>query len=188
MTVTTPSPPSLAAAAAAREPSPHGTIIVEGEKGTLLFRRRLPHAIETVWAALTEPAQRAVWFGATEIDAREGGTISMVPDDPPVPRELKRMTGRIISWDPPRVFEHTWQQSIVEEGSVRYELVPDGPDATILTFTHRGLSLRNASGFIPGTHAYLDRLEAHLSAADIPGWQERFNEVAPSYGGAWMQG
>jgi uncharacterized protein YndB with AHSA1/START domain len=159
-----------------------GTIIAEGDSATLHFRRRLPFSVEAVWAALTEPAQRAAWFGPTQIEPRQGGTIEMIPDDPPVPPEFKRLTGRILIWDPPCVLEHEWKQAIVEEGSVRYALTADGPDATILTFTHRGLSPRNAQGFIPGTHAYLDRLEAHLAGAPIPPWQERYNAVADTYG------
>ena len=34
---------------------------------------------------------------------------------------------------------------------------------TLLRFTHRGLGVRNAGGFRGGTHAFLDRLEAHLA-------------------------
>jgi hypothetical protein len=102
------------------------------------------------------------------------------------------MTGRILAWNPPppstdtgtgtrsAVFEHEWRQRIVDDGVVRYELTEDGDD-TILVFTHRGLALSNAQGFIPGTHAFLDRLEAHLAGTDIPNWSMRYAEVAPAY-------
>ena len=63
---------------------------------------------------------------------------------------------------------------------VRYELESDG-DATLLTFTHTGLSERNALGFVPGTHAFLDRLQAHLDGEEPPNWSERYAEVAPAY-------
>ncbi len=43
------------------------------------------------------------------------------------------------------------------------------------------LSVTNARGFIPGTHAFFDRLEAHLAGGDLPDWSERYAEVAPSY-------
>lgn len=162
-------------------PDAMGTLTVDGEQATLTFRRRLAHPIEAVWAALTDPAQRAAWFGATELDGRVGGTIEMDPDDPPVPPQVKHLSGRILVWDPPRVLEHEWRQAIVEPGVVRYELTADG-EATILTFTHRGLSPRNARGFIPGTHAYLDRLTAHLAGAPIPPWSARYAELNPAYG------
>lgn len=155
-----------------------GTLTTDGDHAVMTFVRRLPFPIETVWAAIAEPDQRAAWFGETTI---ENGTIEMMPADPPAPPEHKRMTGRILRWDPPRLLEHEWHQGIVEQGVVRYELVSDG-DETVLTFTHSGLSTRNAQGFIPGTHAFLDRLEAHIGHAALPAWSERYAQVAPEYG------
>ncbi len=157
-----------------------GTIKIEGESATFTFVRRLAHPIEAVWAAITEPARRAVWFGATTLDGRPGGLIETDPDDPPVPPAVKHMSGRILVWDPPHVLEHEWNQAIVESSVVRYELAADG-EATILTFTHRGLSMRNAQGFIPGTHAYLDRLGAFLDGVALPAWGQRYGEVQGRY-------
>lgn len=161
-------------------PTPKGTITIDGDYATLTFVRRLPYPIEAVWAALTEPEQRAAWFGPSRIDGRVGGMLETDPQGPPTPPELKRMTGRILVWDPPHVLEHECQQAIVGNGVLRYELSADG-DGTILTFTHRGLTVPNARGYIPGTHAYLDRLEAHLGGSKLPDWSERYAEVQPAY-------
>jgi uncharacterized protein YndB with AHSA1/START domain len=158
----------------------YGQLEIDGDQATITFRRHLPHPVATVWAALTDPAERAAWFGETTIDGRTGGTIEMVATDPPAAEEAKRMTGRILVWDPPHVLEHEWRQRIVEDGVVRYELVEDD-GGTLLTFTHRGLSVRNAKGFIPGTHAFLDRLDAHLGDTPLPDWSERYAEAAPRY-------
>ncbi len=157
----------------------HGRISVDGDRAVLTFERRLPFPVAVVWAAITDPHQRREWFGETMIDGREGGLIDMVADGPPLPPEQKRMTGRILVWDPPHVFEHEWKQPIVEDGTVRYELVPDG-DATLLRFSHRGLGPRNAGGFRGGTHAFLDRLEAHLAGQALPDWTTRRLEVMRS--------
>jgi uncharacterized protein YndB with AHSA1/START domain len=54
-----------------------GTITVNGEEATVTFERHLPHPVEKVWAAITEPEKRAVWFGPTTIDPREDGTVSI---------------------------------------------------------------------------------------------------------------
>lgn len=75
---------------------------------------------------------------------------------------------------------HEWRQRIVEDSVVRYELTADG-DATLLTFTHTGLSERNALGFAPGTHAFLDRLRAHLDAGSLPNWGERYAPAYPAW-------
>jgi uncharacterized protein YndB with AHSA1/START domain len=157
-----------------------GTVTIDGEHTTITFVRRLPYPIETVWAAITDPDQRAAWFGVTTLDGRAGGTIDMMPSDPPAAPESKRMTGRILVWDPPHVLEHEWRQDIVEDGVVRYELTEDGDD-TVLTFVHRGLGVRNARGFLPGWHAFLDLLAAHLADATLPNWGERYEAVAPAY-------
>jgi Activator of Hsp90 ATPase homolog 1-like protein len=104
----------------------------------------------------------------------------MVAEGPPVSREQRTIIGRILVWDPPRVLEHEWNQPLVEKGVVRYELVPEG-DATILTFTHQGLSVPSAKGYISGTHAFLDRLTAHLDETDLPDWRQRYAEVQQTF-------
>lgn len=158
-----------------------GILSIEGDRATMTFVRHLPYPVDAVWAAITDPALRADWFGETTIEPRVGGEIEMMPTDPPAPPRLKRMTGRILVWDPPKVFEHEWRQGIVEPGgTVRYELAEEG-DGTVLTFTHRGLGVRTAKGFMPGTHAFMDRLRAHLAGEPIPDWQRRYDEVAPGY-------
>jgi uncharacterized protein YndB with AHSA1/START domain len=169
----------------------NGTVDINGDQATMTFRRRLPHSIDVVWAAITDPLQRRAWFGETTIEPRAGGAIEMMPDSPPAPPEAKHMSGRILVWDPPRplvesdaprsaVFEHEWRQRIVEESVVRYQLTEDG-DSTILTFSHRGMSIGNAQGFMPGEHAFIDRLEACLDEVEIPDWGQRYAAVAPVY-------
>ncbi|WP_422747316.1 SRPBCC family protein [Mycobacterium sp. WMMD1722] len=154
-----------------------GILTVDGDRAVLTFERRLPFPVEVVWAAITDPAERGMWFGATTIEPRAGGTIDMVATGPPLPDDVKRMTGRILVWNPPHVFEHEWRQPIVEDGVVRYELRPDDGGGTLLRFTHRGLGVRNASGFLGGTHAFLDRLDAHLAGRRLPDWLARKQEV-----------
>ncbi|MEY2603432.1 MAG: hypothetical protein QOH31_1206 [Verrucomicrobiota bacterium] len=116
------------------------------------------------------------------IDRRVGGTTETIAEGPPVPSEQRTVRGRILVWDPPHVFEHEWNQLLVEKSVVRYELVAEG-DATILTFTHCGLSLSNAKGYVPGTNAILDRLDAHLNGIDLPDWKQRYAEVQQAYYG-----
>ncbi|PXY22555.1 SRPBCC family protein [Prauserella muralis] len=157
-----------------------GELTIDGEQAVLTFVRRLPYPVEAVWAAIADPRHRAAWFGETTLDGRAGGTIDMVPKEPPTPDADKRMTGRILVWEPPHVLEHEWRQALVGDSVVRYELSRDG-DGTLLRFTHRGLRVSRARGFLPGTHAYLDRLAAHLAGAELPGWVARYRALAPGY-------
>jgi uncharacterized protein YndB with AHSA1/START domain len=159
-----------------------GRLVVDGDHAVLVFERRLPFAVEAVWAAITDPKHRDRWMGRTTIDPRAGGSVETVASGPPLPPDRKRMTGRILVWEPPHVFEHEWNQAIVEPGVVRYELQQDGA-GTLLRFTHRGLSVPNATGFRSGTHAFLDRLGALLAGEPLPNWAQRVTEitgVAPS--------
>jgi uncharacterized protein YndB with AHSA1/START domain len=71
----------------------NGFISVEGDSATLTFKRRLKHPIEVVWSAITDPKQRADWFGPTVIDGRPRGTIEMVAEGPPAPREQRLIKG-----------------------------------------------------------------------------------------------
>jgi uncharacterized protein YndB with AHSA1/START domain len=159
---------------------PNGFIAVEGDRATLTFKRRLQHPVETVWAAITDPEQRAEWFGITIIDRRVGGMVETIVEGPPLPSDQRTVRGRILVWDPPHIFEHEWNQTIVEKSVVRYELEAVG-DATIMTFTHRGLSIPNAKGYVSGTHAFLDRLDAHLNGLDLPEWRQLYAEVQRAY-------
>src|SRR5262245_27379228 len=62
-----------------RSPSArNGTVMIEGDYATITLVRRMPHPIAAVWAAITDPEHRAVWFGALSIDPRQGGMIGMV--------------------------------------------------------------------------------------------------------------
>jgi len=150
-------------------------------EGTILFERRLPYPIEAVWRALTDPEERALWFGRTTLEARQGGAISMIADGPPMPEEGRAMRGEVLVWDPPHVFEHTWKQALIGDTVVRHELRVES-DVTVLKLEHRGLRPRDAQGYIPGQHAYLDRLEAALGHQAVPAWQARYGEVAGLYG------
>lgn len=160
-----------------------GRLTIDGDRAALTFERWLPHPVENVWAAITDAEERAQWLGQSTIDGRVGGHIEMVPSDPPIPAAAKKMTGRITVWDPPHVFEHEWNQRVLHDTGaptvVRYELRPDG-DGTRLTFSHRGFDVRDAGGFRPGTHAYLDRLAAYLAGDPPPDWSVRYRQVAES--------
>ncbi|MCI4324735.1 MAG: SRPBCC family protein [Thermoplasmata archaeon] len=163
-----------------------GTVVGRGDHATLEFRRHLPYPPEVVWKALTDPPELAIWYLAQgTIDGRVGGTIELVAG----PSRL-RVTGRILAWEPPRLFEHEWKVAPRselpggEDATIRWELHPEGT-GTRLELTHRNLRRPTALGFAPGTHAFLDRLAAHLAGVPLPNWQQRYTQVAPQYPPAW---
>ena len=173
---------------AAKTVTPAGEVIVEGELATLRFQRLLRHPPEAVWDALTDPEQLKKWFMTTAtIDPRAGGSVDMVSGT-----ARFHWKGRILAWDPPRVYEYEWKVDPRaelprgEDTVVRWELEPRN-GGTLLTLTHRNLTRATALGFAPGTHAFIDRLDAQLAGDKLPDWMGRYQEVKHAYP-AWTPG
>jgi uncharacterized protein YndB with AHSA1/START domain len=169
------------------EYGPSGAVVTDGDRATLVFRRILPSPPEVVWKALTDPEELSGWYMTKAvIEGRLNGTIDFLAG----PSRL-HVTGRVLTWDPPRVFEHEWKVAprpelpTGEDALIRWELRPEG-EGTLLHLEHRRLGRQTAIGFAPGTHAFMDRLEAHLRNAPLPNWQERYQQVAPSYPPSWV--
>ena len=167
---------------AASSMTPPGTIEPAGDRASLIFRRILPHPPEKVWRALTEPGELEKWFmTSAQVEPHVGGRVELVGG----PAQF-RWTGSVLTWEPCRVFEYEWilaPRPEVPQGEntvVRWELeAVDG--GTLLTLFHRNLTRPTALGFAPGTHAYLDRLEALLAGTILPNWTVRYGEVAGAY-------
>ena len=164
-------------------PAAHvGRIVADGEFATLEFHRRFPQPPSEVWTALTDPEALRQWFLPVErFEPRTGGAVEFLAG----PSQMQ-ITGRILTWDPPRVLEHEWkiaarpQMPFGENAVIRWELRPDG-DGTVLHLTHARVSRRTARGIAPGIHANLDLLAAHLDRRPLPDVRERYTQVAPLY-------
>lgn len=103
----------------------------------------IPAAIETVWAALTEPAQVARWFGTrADIDLRPGGRLHLGWDSG------DKADGEVEVVEPPHRFVFRWRpfenvRDIPVDPNastlVAFEL-EQHPDGTRLTLTETGFA------------------------------------------------
>src|SRR2546422_11334660 len=159
-----------------------GTLTFDGDYATLTFERRIGHPVEVVWEALTEPEHLARWYMTKAvIDGRTGGSIDFRIG----PAQL-HVTGRILVWEPPHVFEYEWKvkpwgrMPKGEDAIVRWELRPEGEE-TVLTLTHRNLTRRSALGAAPATHVVLERLVAQLAGQPFEDFRERVAQVQRQY-------
>jgi len=160
-----------------------GVLSDDGEYATLTFRRVYRHAARHVWDAIATPEGLRQWLMCTHaaIEGRVGGQIDLVSGPPGY-----RSSGKILAWEPPRLLEYEWNVAPVpempggERATFRYEVTPDG-DSTHLLVTYRRITKQTAAGFLPGLHAFLDRLEAQLDARPLPDWLQRFAEVKVEY-------
>ena len=158
-----------------------GSLHVDREKATIVFRRRLSHPPEVVWRAITDPEELSRWhLTDASVDGRVGGLVRLTRAS-----QHFEVTGKVLTWDPPRVFEHEWKvapgphSAAGEDAIIRWELRPEG-EGTVLTLSHRELTRRFASVYIAGTHAFLDRLEAQLDGRRPPD-MGRAAEVRAAY-------
>ena len=159
-----------------------GRVDVQGEYATLVFERRFSHPPEAVWESITDPEQIAKWYMTkATIDGRVGGEIDFKAGI-----SQFHVTGKILEWDPLRLFEHEWiveprrELPKAEHAVIRWELIREG-NGTVLKLTHRNLTRETSLGFAPGTHAFLDRLEAQLDNVALPDWVKRVQEMRSSY-------
>ena len=165
-----------------KQATPVGTVTIDGEYATIRFSRRMGHPPEDVWSAITDPEQLQSWYMTRAIIV--GGKDGSI-DFRSGPAQ-HHVTGRILSWDPPYLFEHEWNVDPSpglpsgEESVVRWELQRDG-HGTLITLTHRRLSRRTAAGFAPGIHAFLDCLETHLDGEPMPDWRSRVQGLRKYY-------
>ncbi|MET8998881.1 SRPBCC family protein [Amycolatopsis sp. NPDC004169] len=97
----------------------------DGERPVLRLERRLKHAPEKVWHAITDPAELEHWFPAkVDVELRAGGAIRFT-----FPGEDSATTGRVLTADPPREFAFVWN-----DDTLRWLISPDG-DGSLLEFT-----------------------------------------------------
>jgi uncharacterized protein YndB with AHSA1/START domain len=171
-----------------QDESRKGKLTIEGDHATIVFTRFFQHPPERVWEAITNPEDLKHWLmcSSAKIEGRVGGSVEMISG----PAQF-HVQGKVLAWDPPRVYEHEWKVAPVQEmpngedAVFRYELTPQG-EHTLLTVTYRRLTANTARGFAPGTHVLLDRLEAQLDQQPLPAWMPRFTDLMSLYP-AWQK-
>ena len=151
-----------------------GTFQRQGDRVDLRYERRYPHPIETIWAALTEPERLNDWLGRARVEPHVGGRYELFID------RLRPMTGRILTWEPPRLLEFSWDTGDAPASMVRCELAPDG-DGTRLLLLHKGAGYVWIGLVLPGWHACLERLEGLLSGQVQPSSMTRWRELQSIY-------
>jgi uncharacterized protein YndB with AHSA1/START domain len=128
-----------------------GTLETIDGRPALRFERRLPHSVERVWRAVSEPAELERWFpAAAEWTPAAGETF-----------EAGGMTGEVTEVDAPHRLAWTFNAE-------RYSFeLSDHDGGCLLVFTHvfddRALAAQTATGW----ETYLARLEPHLAGGSL---------------------
>jgi uncharacterized protein YndB with AHSA1/START domain len=139
----------------------------------LRFARRLPHAQDKVWRAITEPDHLAAWFPTTiEGDRAAGARLRFsFPGGVAEP-----IDGVMLAYDPMSLLELQWGPDIVR---IELEPISEGTLLTLLdTLEERGKGARDGAGW----HTCLDALAAHLDCAQQARHEmDRWKEVNQHY-------
>jgi uncharacterized protein YndB with AHSA1/START domain len=168
-----------------------GEVLRDGSRVGLRYERRLSHPPDKVWRVLTESSELRHWFPADIIGERRAGaplrltmwpeSVERAPDqvqaagmtlgDPTLPGEIR-------AWDPPRLFEFTWDSDVL-----RWELSPEGGGTRLLftTWVSEPTPVTHAD-IATGYHVCLDDLEAVLATGAAPAHDDgAFTELRDRY-------
>jgi uncharacterized protein YndB with AHSA1/START domain len=151
-----------------------GTFERDGDAVGLRYERHYPRPIETVWAALTDPVRLGDWIGAARVEPYVGGRYELFVE------RRRPMTGRILTWDPPRLLEFSWDTGDAPESIVRCELTPEG-DGTRLRFFHKGVGFPWIGLVLPGWHSLLECLRSLLAGKVLPDSMPCWRELQAIY-------
>jgi uncharacterized protein YndB with AHSA1/START domain len=151
----------------------NGTLEQTTDGWALRFVRQLRHKPAEVWAAFTDPAQRAAWFPDTMIgEFTPGARLRFVTGLESIPE----FTGVVLAVEPERLLEFTWG-----EDTLRFEIEPSD-DGCTLTLRDSIAELGKAARDGAGWHVCLEQLAAALAGEPSPGdGTERWTQVHPDY-------
>jgi uncharacterized protein YndB with AHSA1/START domain len=163
-------------------------IVEKGPDGStqVRFVRRLPHPIDRVWAALTDPAELRRWWGDADLDLADGGRFALRWLNTDEAGSVATLDGAITKLDPPRLLQIAAAWGSTGTGdpgtptTLTWELDADG-DHTLLRFTNTVTQPAGAPGIddasegptaadtrtAAGWHLHLDALAAILAGGEV---------------------
>jgi uncharacterized protein YndB with AHSA1/START domain len=149
-----------------------GTLETIEGRPALRFERRLPHAVERVWRAVSEPAELERWFpAAADWTPAVGETF-----------EAGGATGEVTEVDAPRRLAWTFNGE-----HYSFEL-SDDEGSCLLVFRHVFDDRARAAQTATGWEAYLSRLEPHLAGGFLSeedaheSWEDVHERYAERFG------
>ena len=149
-----------------------GALRPDADRLAVRFERRYPATPAEVWSAITEPERIARWLASTTL-LGDGRYRLDFGDD-------HETLGQVEVCDAPRALVVTWEFPGEPASRVSVEVRPDG-DGAVLLLDHTRLPQNQGAGYGAGWEAHLATLEAQLSGATAPDWDERFGAMLPAY-------
>ena len=160
-----------------------GTLRAADGKGVVRIEDRYDTGIDDLWAAITDPARLARWFGQVEGDLRLGGQFRTSGPD-------QESAGRVEVCEPPRRLRVTNRETdeSYRKGSgvppfdetIEATLTADG-DQTILVIEVRGMPLDPIAFYGAGWQIIAEKLAGYLAGREPGDIETRWAELVPPY-------
>jgi uncharacterized protein YndB with AHSA1/START domain len=152
-----------------------GTLRVDNGKGVVHIEDRYDTSIEDLWAAITDPARLARWYGEVKGDLRVGGEFYSH-----LHAGGWEGTSRIEVCEPPRRLVITGAEPGGPELVDEITLTADG-DQAILVIEERGMPLEQVAGWGAGNQIHAEDLAAYLAGGERCDSDARIEELFPAY-------
>lgn len=148
-----------------------GTLETINGRPALRFERVLPHGIERVWRAVSEPAELENWFPA----------VAPWTPAPGENLEVFGMSGEVTEVQAPNRLAWNFNGD-----AYSFDLSVEGSGCR-LVFIHVFTDGTGAAQTAAGWHSYLARLDAHLAGGQLsePGAHANWGEVHERYAAAF---
>lgn len=154
--------------------TPLGSLTFDDGDSVITFQRMFSVTPERLWRAIATEDGLGAWLATGRFDEREGGLVRFEFN------EDQTVTGEILVWNPYSELTHTWNINDEIPSTVTYRIT-ETSDGSQLTLTHTRLPAEMASGYTPGWHAYLDRLDQAINGSPVSPWDELFASAMPRY-------
>jgi uncharacterized protein YndB with AHSA1/START domain len=146
------------------------TLVRAGARPVIRFERHLDKPVETVWRAVTDPAELRAWFPTRiEIDEWKPGAAMTHHFDE---QDIDPLPGTVLEWDPPRRVAFTWGTD-----TITFELTPAADGGTTFVLSEEldaSIAARNAAGW----ETCLERL---VNGAEGEAWRSRFDRYVDTF-------
>lgn len=129
-----------------------------------MYRIQTGATPERTWAALTDPVRVRAWYYGTwpRTTWQVGSPIDYVDD-----AGEAQITGRVLSYDPPRSFSHSfvaqWSGRSDEQGILTWLVEPD-ESGSLVTLIHTG---GRGAETAEGSQRLVEALGEHLRQPDV---------------------
>jgi uncharacterized protein YndB with AHSA1/START domain len=154
-------------------------------KGIVRMEDRYDTDIDDLWAAITDPARLARWYGQVEGDLRPGGEFRVYIEAADI-----ESTGRVEACEPPwrllvttRETDESYRkgQGVPPfDQSLDATLTANG-DQTILVIEVQGMPVDKIAFYGAGWQIHAENLAAYLAGREPGDTEARWDDLVPPY-------